>query len=184
MEVLEKIRKSGILLDNEEITHLPDRFSGYFVTNKGRIISYKKWRGSIKPRVRKPQNNGNGYRFVAMTMDGNRVLKYVHRLVLLGFEGECPEGKEVRHLNNDRSDNRLCNIEYATHIKNISDRNRHGTHNKGERHNMVKLTKEEVIEIRDKYGTGQYTQEQLASEYDISKPNVSFIVNRRTWKHI
>lgn len=54
----------------------------------------------------------------------------------------------------------------------------------GERVTTSKLTKEQVLEIRDKYKPYVYTQPMLAEEYDVSQTSIKHIVNRKTWKHI
>lgn len=41
-----------------------------------------------------------------------------HRIVLLAF-GKYEEGKEVDHINNNREDNRLCNLRMLTHAENM-----------------------------------------------------------------
>lgn len=42
---------------------------------------------------------------------------------------------------------------------------------------QIKLTQEQVIEIREKYATGKYKQTQLAKEYLVSDPTISHVVN-------
>ena len=39
---------------------------------------------------------------------------YVHRLVWETFKGEIPEGLQIDHINNDRTDNRLKNLQLVT----------------------------------------------------------------------
>lgn len=41
-----------------------------------------------------------------------------HQIVLLAF-GKYEEGKEVDHINNNREDNRLCNLRMLTHAENM-----------------------------------------------------------------
>lgn len=41
-----------------------------------------------------------------------------HQIVLLAFD-KYEEGKEVDHINNDRTDNRLCNLRMLTHAENM-----------------------------------------------------------------
>jgi hypothetical protein len=43
----------------------------------------------------------------------------VHQLVAEAFIGPCPLGQEVRHLNDDHDDNRLVNLEYGSHARNM-----------------------------------------------------------------
>ena len=55
---------------------------------------------------------------------------------------------------------------------------------KGIKHGLHKLTEQEVLEIRFKWGTGFYTQKQLSEEYGVSQMQISFIVNIKQWRHI
>lgn len=47
-----------------------------------------------------------------------------------------------------------------------------------------KLTAEEVLAIREAYSAGHCTQKELAETYDIDPSTVSYIVRRRSWKHL
>jgi len=42
----------------------------------------------------------------------------VHRFIWECFNGVIPDGKEIDHINNDKEDNRLCNLQLVTHQKN------------------------------------------------------------------
>jgi len=69
--------------------------------------------------------------------------------------------------------------------KRISDTLKSRTDNKGENHNMAKLTNEIVLEIRSKYKPkGVYPTRRLAEEYNISNTNVKDIINNKIWKNI
>ena len=173
------------LMPGEKICRLSDPFSEYFVSTKGRVFTTKKWVQDPSPiREMSQQDNGNGYKFVVLMDDGDRHQRYIHQLVAEGFIGDCPEGEEVRHLNGDRDDNRIENIEYATHKDNVADRVPHGTHNRGERHNMVKLTRDQVEEIRNRYRTTDVTQAELVTDYPVSQAQISNIINGKSWRHL
>lgn len=75
----------------------------------------------LRPYVR------NGYSMVQLSVGDKGKHHLIHRLVLLAFVGECPEGMEVRHLDGVRSNNRLANLAYGTKSENQRDRIRHGT---------------------------------------------------------
>lgn len=54
----------------------------------------------------------------------------------------------------------------------------------GENHWRAKLTKEQVLEIRRLYATGEWTYQKLADKYCVSYTCIKNIVKRYTWKHI
>lgn len=54
----------------------------------------------------------------------------------------------------------------------------------GEKINHAKLTKENVLEIRQKYECENYTHEELSKLYGVSRSAITQIINRVTWKHI
>lgn len=54
----------------------------------------------------------------------------------------------------------------------------------GEGSFFAKLTKEIVLEIRDKFDTNNYTKAELAREYNVNWVTISNIVRRQTWRNI
>ena len=54
----------------------------------------------------------------------------------------------------------------------------------GENGMQSKLTESEVLEIREKYAGGKFSQYDLAYIYDVSQMTICRIVTRKTWNHI
>lgn len=81
----------------------------------------------VRGRIRRQSSNGHGYQTVSLCAGGKEYRKYVHRLVLEAFVGDCPEGMETRHLNGNRKDNRLENLQWGTVVENHHDKLQHGT---------------------------------------------------------
>ena len=55
---------------------------------------------------------------------------------------------------------------------------------KGEGNFNTKLAESQILEIRAKYATGNYTKVRLANEYGVNGTNIYYIVNRKSWRHI
>ena len=73
-----------------------------------------------------------------------------------------------------------CNpshLRLGTNAENMADRLNKGRYRK-------KLTEKEVLEIRAKYATGEYTYQQLADEYGVSQTTIGEIVNYKIWRHL
>ena len=65
-------------------------------------------------------NTGNGYRSVMLCDAGQQKKRlYIHRLVAGEFI-ENPENKsQVNHINGDKTDNRVENLEWSTRLENM-----------------------------------------------------------------
>jgi hypothetical protein len=118
-----------------------------------------------------------GYRLVTIR---NRRFR-VHGLVLEAFVGLCPKGLMCCHNDGNAANNHLYNLRWDTSQSNQSDRNRHGTHNKGDRNGRRKLSLDIVDRIRREYAAGGIKQPELAKRYGVSRPAISLIVNNKTW---
>lgn len=156
-------------------------FPRYRVDRFGRVWSERKRRRCWV--LLRPVPDHAGYLMVHLRNRRSHGLRKVHRLVLEAYVGPCPEGMQCRHLNGKRDDNRLSNLAWGTPRDNAADRVSHGTDNKGERHNFVKLTTDEVLRIRGLRGQGQ-TLVSIARRFGISKQQVSKIVRRQRWAHV
>ena len=71
----------------------------------------------------KPIVNHNGYLWVALYKDRKRKMCFVHRLVAFAFIGDLPKGYQVNHINENKTDNNIKNLEYVTPKQNVN----HGT---------------------------------------------------------
>lgn len=160
---------------------------GYEVSNFGNVRSYFKKGNHRTKRTAYPRTlakrarKDGAYPTVNLpNKDGKYDTRAVHRLVMLAFVGECPEGKEVAHLNGDPSDNRLENLAYVTHVENESHKRLHGTHQVGESNSNAKLQGWQVAEI--KYlASKSVPQGKIARLFDIDHKHVSEILNGNTW---
>ena len=47
-----------------------------------------------------------------------------------------------------------------------------------------KLTEDDVLDIRELYATGDWTQEDLAEEFGASRSHIGRILSGKKWRHI
>ena len=91
-------------------------FEKYDVYEDGRIWSYK------SKKFLKPNTVKGGYQQVLLTdNEGKRKKYYVHRVVLEAVTGEqIPEGYEINHISEDKTENFFANLELITHKQNVN----------------------------------------------------------------
>lgn len=70
-------------------------------------------------RVKKFTDNHIGYLSVGLINNDGQRNFYVHRLVYMTFVGDIPDGLQVNHINHNKSDNRLENLEIVTASENL-----------------------------------------------------------------
>ena len=100
---------------------IPGYEGKYQASTLGRIRSLDRiirngWgtHSQIKGKVLRPERSNWGYLRVAISQDGRTVRKSVHRLVALAFHKNPDALPEVNHINGNKADNRLENLEWTT----------------------------------------------------------------------
>ena len=98
----------------------------YDTSNFGRIRSLDHWRntGTVgyiqKGRILKPDKTKRGYLQVQLCKDGKKKWFSVHRLVYEAFNGTIPDGMQVNHINEIKTDNSLWNLNLMTPKENTN----------------------------------------------------------------
>lgn len=131
----------------------------------------------LPERIMKPVKMKK-YPYMQVTLCDNNCIQKVHRLhklIMLTFIGKKEKGLEIRHLNGNGYDNRLENLKYDTHSKNMLDKYKH--------HGVyTKLTKKQIKEIAIaviNHGTFEFAfQKQLAADYGVNDRTIRAIRDR------
>ena len=94
----------------------------YQVSNLGRVRSLPKvdrlgrvHNGKIKAQV----NNGSGYLIVNLKHNGKQKMKTVHRLVAETFISNDDNLPEINHIDGNKVNNRVDNLEWCTRSENV-----------------------------------------------------------------
>lgn len=169
---------------------------GYRVSNTGVVESCRKRVGlgsgngtkSVLVNVWHRLNtrkDRDGYIHVRIHDDNNRKLfPGVHRLVLIAFCGQPANGMQTRHIDGDKTNNKLSNLTWGTCTENNRDRIKHGTIPRGEKHCHAKLTEDVVREIRELGKTMGPAAISRAIRIAVDPVNISAVLKGKTWKHV
>lgn len=128
-----------------------------------------------------------GYLNVALQNKTLRKREKIHRLVAAAFIG--PPGKlDVNHIDGNKLNNRLENLEYVTRSENLKHAFRLGLATtpfgkRGEASMRAVLNDEAVLAMRERYAAGT-SRRELATEFGVSYYTVWDITERRSWTHI
>lgn len=108
----------------------------------------------------------------------------VHRYSYQLHYGEIPKGMLVCHT----CDNPACvnpgHLFLGSHLDNARDKVAKGRQAKEECHSKAKLTRDDVIKIREMYSTGSYSMRKLCSLFGISYSDMNGIINKKYWRNV
>lgn len=145
----------------------------------GRVNLYKE-------RVLKPYINNTGYYCVILSKNSVPKAFLIHRLVAESFLNNSESKKFVNHIDGNKKNNDIRNLEWVTHIENITHAWKTGLYNptKGEKISTAKLNEKKVKEIRDIYNKKEMSQKELAFKYGVSPGAISWVITKKSWEHV
>lgn len=149
-------------------------FRDYEVSNYGRVRR-------AKPLV--CAKHPDGHIQVVLVKDGKHFTKKVHQLVAEAFIGPRLPGIVVNHKDFNRSNNRVCNLEYLTQKMNLEYSTKAGRMNRGRNNGQAKLSEKDIKQIRHLHRVG-YSQRKMSMMFPVSRSCISIIVNKKTWSHL
>ena len=115
---------------SEEVWKDIEKYEGlYQVSNIGRVRSldrlkatrnrHKIIQAKIKGQLLKPSINGDGYYQVTLSKNDEHLITRIHRLVAQTFIPNKDNKTQVNHINGNKLDNRVENLEWCTCKENI-----------------------------------------------------------------
>lgn len=141
-----------------------------------RLINEGKWEINLDDGIVTAKSGSTGYpdsdgRLYFHTKENTINYNfYVHEIIAVAG-GLNPTDTTIDHINNNKLDNRFCNLQ----LMSAKDNNRKG---------HAKLTREEVAEIKLMLQAGDFTQDVIAWMYGIAKGTVSKINNGVRWADV
>lgn len=135
----------------------------------------------------------NGYKAVGIKNNGKSHIILVHRLVYLVHKGELKADEEVNHIDGNKENNHVSNLEAVSTAQNIRHAYRTGLHDEsiasakkryqGHKGNASKLSKKEALELRELFTSGKAKATELSEKYNIHRSNVYRIAKAKTYSY-
>jgi hypothetical protein len=131
-------------------------------------------------------SNSHGYRRVILKKDRIRLQIDIHVLVARAFIPNPNGYPQVNHIDANRANNEVSNLEWCTQKMN----SRHALElglfkiTKGSERSTAKLNEDKVVAMREMYKTGLYTMCTLAQMFSVGKTVTRNIINRTKWAHV
>ena len=118
----------------------------------------------------------HGYKEISVIRNGKKHTFRAHRINWIYHYGRIPEGKEINHIDGDKANNCIENLEVISHSENCIH---------GFKHNLrvIKLTRDEVRELKYLLKIG-YPVKFLSKRYNITKRHVNKIKNGKAWSYV
>jgi hypothetical protein len=151
----------------------------YEISNLGRIASIKNSeRFFIKP------NTSTNYAKISCAKrphESSQKTLYVHRVVAQHFLGPRPEGHVIRHLDGNRYNNAVNNLQYGLPCENVADTIKHKTHS-GSNNGRAILNETTVAAVRLLLEQ-KVSLSKIARSLNVSVSTIHAIKTGRNWAH-
>lgn len=124
----------------------------------------------------------NGYKIVSTAYRTKNYQFCVHEVI--AFAGGLDLlNKTVDHVNGNKKDNRIENLEVVSRRENHSRATKMGLMAKGSKNASAVLNEEKVVEILKKYRSGE-SSTAIGAEYGVSRQIIWRIGTGRSWAHV
>lgn len=111
---------------------------------------------------------------------GSESSSLAHRFIYFYHNPDANRDLCVMHTCDNPSCVNIEHLSLGTHQENMNDRDRKGRCKKGEESGACKLSKGDVLAIRN----DQRTTREIAKIYNVSHSHVSLIKRRKSWRHL
>lgn len=161
----------------------------YQISNQGRVKALGR-KGSgccVIDRIKKvtKSKDKTHYDSFGLCVGNKSKCFMLHRVLAIHFIPNPENKKEVNHIDGNKSNNSLENLEWVTASENIYHGLKLGIMNtaNGLTKSNVRFSKQDVIEIKKRIKNGDLGA-HIANDYGVNKVLIYNIKSGKTWKYI
>ena len=115
--------------------------------------------------------------YILATIAGKQIP--VHRIVAKEFIPNPNHKPEVNHIDGNKMNNSVSNLEWVTRSENAKHAVKHGLQPKGLSTYKGKFTDEQREEIKNLWNSGEYSKREIAKKYNVSHTCINDIINNK-----
>lgn len=170
----------------------------YEISNLGRVKSLAKFienSGNFSGGYHKKLHykasyvDHDGYRIIKLCINGQCLNRKIHRMVAEAFIPNPLNLPQVNHIDGNKQNNAVSNLEWCTRSANIQHAFATGLmtneHLRGTKNHSAKVDEATVRDIRHQYDHGLLRYSEILKAYpQVSAGMLKDIINHKTWKNI
>lgn len=165
-----------------------DGYSGkYQISNFGNVKSLDRVDklGRKKTGInRKISKEQDGYSYINLIGDDSKTKSYfIHRLVAGAFEIGGSEKIQINHIDGNKNNNHVSNLEWVTASENSIHALKTGLRKSGEDHPFAKLSNTQVLEIPKLVEAG-YSLKKISVLYGVAYGTLKNAARKSKWKYL
>lgn len=156
----------------------------YQISDSGRIFTKRRLIGNqiYYGKELVPQLTSDGYLKVTLSKNCKSKKYYLHRLVAIQFLDNLDNLSQVNHIDGNKLNNSITNLEWCTKQENQNHAIRTGLMQIGQERPSSKLTEQQVLEIYKLKGV--LKAQDIADRYKVSKNTINCILRGSKWKYL
>lgn len=158
----------------------------YEVSSFGRVKSKERiaYNYLRKERLLKPTPHNKGYLKIWLSKDGVRRCYYVHRLVAQNFIDNYDNNLQINHIDCNKTNNTLSNLEVVTHKENMEHAAKNGLMKPriGVNNPLSRFSLTDIIEIEELRKTMGIVE--ISKIFSVNHSTISRVLNRKRYKNV
>ena len=159
----------------------------YYITDTGRVFSTKN-----NKLIERKLTDRRGYKYINLYTDHHYVDARVHRAVYESFVEYIPRGMQINHIDGNKANNNLTNLEMVTPKENCLHAWRTGlakahplkSFKRGENHACATHSNELAKMVYELYKNTNMTQKEIAKKCNTSRSFIKKVVNGEAWTSV
>ena len=166
-------------------------FDNYLISNYGKVkntMFNNRYCSFKKEHILKPSKNGQGYLFVELSKNGKSKIKTIHRLVAENFLQNIENFPCVNHIDGNKENNNVKNLEWCTFSHNIKHSYKLGLQKPSERQKKIISEWDSIHHKKQVFQfslTGEFikcwgSQKEAGMALNINKSSISNCVRKKS----